>query len=188
MRKGIKLTTTKGFNGSSSWIALNAKIVHHLSTNIDNISPFHQGESPRSFDGQVISSRNAEYLPDRAALEQAAMTFFRDINSVIFILDQEKFYAWLDEVYSEQDVSTSILAIVYLVMALLGDETSSFEIARSYMNDVIEESSLNSVRAIMLMVRLTRFFSLYSPGCTALTFIRHYTARLETSAALPGSC
>jgi hypothetical protein len=152
MRNGIKLTTTKGFNGSSSWTALNAKIVHHLSTNIDNISPFHQGESPRSFDGQVISSRNAEYLPDRAALEQAAMTFFRDINSVIFILDQEKFYAWLDEVYSEQDVSTSILAIVYLVMALCGDETSSFEIARSYMNDVIEESSLNSVRAIMLMV------------------------------------
>ncbi|KFY72128.1 hypothetical protein V499_07699 [Pseudogymnoascus sp. VKM F-103] len=139
------------FNGSSSWTALNAKIVYHLSSNIDNISPFHQGESPRSFDGQVISSRNAEYLPDRAALEQAAMTFFRDINSVIFILDQEKFYAWLDEVYSEQDVSTSILAIVYLVMALCGDETSSFEIARSYMNNVIEESSLDSVRAIMLM-------------------------------------
>ncbi|OBT65060.1 hypothetical protein VE03_05240 [Pseudogymnoascus sp. 23342-1-I1] len=129
------------FNGSSSWIALNAKIVCHLSTNNNSLSPFNQG----------YSSRNAEYLPDRAALERAAVLFFRDINSVIFILDQEKFYVWLDDVYGEQDVSTSILVIVYLVMALCGDEASSFEIARSYINDVIEESSLNSVRAIMLM-------------------------------------
>lgn len=120
----------------------------------DGRSPFQQGESPRSFDGQVIPSRNAAYLPDRVALEHAAVAFFKDINSVIYILDQEKFQIWVDDVYSGREVCTSILVIVYLVMALCGDKSSSFETARSYMDDVIEESSIDSVRAIMLMVRL----------------------------------
>ncbi|CAI7640081.1 unnamed protein product [Penicillium glandicola] len=139
------------FSGSSSCTTLNAKIVSHMSKDTGGLSPFAENGSPPLFDGQVISYRNADYLPDRQALDQAAVKFFAEINSVIYILDQDRFYHWLDEVYGGKGLRASVLAILYLVMALCGDEEPSFHISRSYMDDVIEESSLESVRAIMLM-------------------------------------
>ncbi|KAJ5959573.1 uncharacterized protein N7479_006723 [Penicillium vulpinum] len=138
------------FSGSSSCTNLNAKIISHMSK--DNaLSPFEENEPPPLFDGQVISCRNADYLPNRKALDQAAMRFFAEINSVIYILDQDRFHHWLDDVYSGKGVRASVLVILYLVMALCGDEDPSFHIARSSMDDVIQESSLESVRALMLM-------------------------------------
>lgn len=146
-----------GFSGSSSCSNLNAKIISHMSKDVGGLSPFEENETPPLFDGQVISYRNADYLPDRKALDQAAMRFFAEINSVIYILDQDRFHLWIDDVYGGRGVRASVLVILYLVMALCGEEDPSFHIARSYMDDVIEESSLESVRAIMLMVRLTSF-------------------------------
>lgn len=128
-----------------------------MSKDTGGLSPFAENESPPLFDGQVISYRNANYLPDRKALDQAAVRFFAEINSVIYILDQDRFYHWFDDVYGGKEVRASVLVILYLVMALCGDEEPSFQISRSYIDDVIEESSLESVRAIMLMVRLMPF-------------------------------
>lgn len=125
-----------------------------MSKDTDGLSPFEENESPPLFDGQVISYRNADYLPNRKSLDQAAVKFFAEINSVIYILEQDRFHLWIDDVYSGKGVRASVLVIMYMVMALCGDENPSFGIARSYMDDVIEESSLESVRAIMLMVRL----------------------------------
>ncbi|KAF7529729.1 hypothetical protein PCG10_006059 [Penicillium crustosum] len=139
------------FSGSSSCTNLNAKIISHMSKDTDGLSPFEENESPPLFDGQVISYRNADYLPNRKSLDQAAVKFFAEINSVIYILEQDRFHLWIDDVYSGKGVRASVLVIMYMVMALCGDENPSFGIARSYMDDVIEESSLESVRAIMLM-------------------------------------
>ncbi|KAJ5513431.1 hypothetical protein N7463_002983 [Penicillium fimorum] len=139
------------FSGSSSCSNLNAKIILHMSKDSDGLSPFADSEPAPLFDGQVISYRNADYLPDRKALDQAAVRFFAEINSVIYILDQDRFHHWIDDIYGGKGVRASVLVILYLVMALCGDEDPSFHIARSYMDDVIEESSLESVRAIMLM-------------------------------------
>lgn len=141
-----------GFSGSSSCTTLNAKIISHLSKDTRGLSPFNDNATPLLFDGKVISYPNPDYLPNRKALDQAAVRFFSEINSVIYILDQDRFHLWLDDVYGGNGVRASVLVILYLVMALCGDEDPSFHIARSYMDDVIEESSLESVRAIMLMV------------------------------------
>lgn len=129
-------------------------MVSHLSKDASGLSPFEENEPPSLFDGQVTSYQNADYLPNRKALDQAAVKFFAEINSVIYILDQYRFHLWLDDVYGGKGVCASVLVILYLVMALCGDKDPSFDIARSYMDNVIEESSLESVRAIMLMVRL----------------------------------
>ncbi|OQE38902.1 hypothetical protein PENCOP_c007G00122 [Penicillium coprophilum] len=139
------------FSGSSSCTTLNAKIISHLSKDTRGLSPFKHNATPSLFDGQVISYRNADYLPNRKALDQAAVRFFSEINSVIYILDQDRFHLWVDDVYGGNGVRASVLVILYLVMALCGDEDPSFHMARCYMDDVIEESSLESVRAIMLM-------------------------------------
>lgn len=125
-----------------------------MSKDNGGLSPFQENEPAPLFDGQVIPCRNADYLPDRKALDQAAVTFFSEINSVIYILDQDRFHHWIDDIYGGRRVRASVLVILYLVMALCGDDPPSFHIARSYMDDVIEESSLESVRAIMLMVRM----------------------------------
>ncbi|KGO47904.1 Transcription factor, fungi [Penicillium expansum] len=122
-----------------------------MSKDVGGLSPFEENETPPLFDGQVISYRNADYLPDRKALDQAAMQFFAEINSVIYILDQDRFHLWIDDVYGGRGVRASVLVILYLVMALCGEEDPSFHIARPYIDDLIEESSLESVRAIMLM-------------------------------------
>ncbi|QKX54960.1 uncharacterized protein TRUGW13939_02050 [Talaromyces rugulosus] len=140
-----------GFNGPSSCTTLNAKMVSHFAKDTGGLSPFEESEPPSLFDGQVTSYQNPDYLPDRKALDQAAVKFFAEINSVIYIIDQDRFHLWLDDVYGGKGVCASVLVILYLVMALCGHKDPSFDIARSYMDNVIEESSLESVRAIMLM-------------------------------------
>lgn len=81
------------------------------------------------------------------------MCFFAEINNVIYVLKYEKFQTYLHIIYTPQATTTNaILAILYLITSLNGAEPELFRVACLHGNASMEEGSLESVQALMLMV------------------------------------
>lgn len=104
-------------------------------------------------DGDPPCGIPAIALPDRRTCEQCGVRFFNHINSVVYILSPESFFNAVETAYSGRDTPPSVQVTIQLVVALMNGSLESFELARMQMESVIEESSLESVQAMMLMVR-----------------------------------
>lgn len=104
-------------------------------------------------DGEPLFGVPPIALPDRRTCERCGVTFFNHINSVVYILTPEKFFNSVEAIYSGRDITPSAQATIHLIVALVDSCSESFEIARMQMESVMEEGSLESIQAIMLMVR-----------------------------------
>lgn len=104
-------------------------------------------------DGEPLCGVPAITLPDRRTCERCGVTFFSHINSVVYILSPETFFNAVETAYSGRDASPSVQATIHLIVALVNGSSENFELARMQMESVIEEGSLESVQAMMLMVR-----------------------------------
>lgn len=104
-------------------------------------------------DGRPVAGLPAIGLPDRKTCEQCGLTFLSSVNSVIYFFSPETLFNTLDMVYSGVNTPLSVQVIIHLIVALMNKSTENFEYARMQMESVIEEGSLASVQAIMLMVR-----------------------------------
>lgn len=105
------------------------------------------------FDGVPQSLVSPLNLPAQAMVSKAATAFFAEINNIIYVLSFERFQIDLEKVYSLRPATTNAkLAIIYLMVALKDPDPDSFSFATRYGNASIEEGTLESVQALMIMV------------------------------------
>lgn len=142
-----------GFDGASSYAVVQSKISSCIGNRFPKLAMLQQDQRVDLLDGRPLAGLPAIGLPDRKTCEQCGLTFLRSVNSVIYFFSPETFFNSLEMVYSGGNTPLSVQVIVHLVIALVNDSTESFEYARMQMESVIEEGSLASVQAIMLMVR-----------------------------------
>ncbi|KAL1604871.1 hypothetical protein SLS60_004411 [Paraconiothyrium brasiliense] len=152
-------TNTRRFDGGTSYSAFQSKISSALSSipsksSIQSKLTFlHQQTSLSSCDDAVpISPKVPVQLPDRRALEQASEVFFAEINCIIYVLNQDRFFSSFDRIYDLQGPhQASTLATVHLIIALAQGSSESFETACLQTDAIIEEGTQESVEAFMLM-------------------------------------
>jgi hypothetical protein len=92
-------------------------------------------------------------LPCRKECERRGITFLRQINNLAYIISPEKLFDAIDSVYTGRNQSPSVQAMVGLVVALVDDAPQHVMAAPVQMETVIEEGSIGSVQALILMVR-----------------------------------
>ena len=100
-----------------------------------------------------LSSGPLVGLPSRKVCERCCVTFLSQINSLVYIISPEKLFEAVDGVYSGRDHSLSVQAMIGLVVALVDDSPEHSLAAPVQMEAVIEQGSIESVQAIILMVR-----------------------------------
>lgn len=132
---------------------MQSKISSCIGDRFPKLAMLQQDQKIDLLDGRPMAGLPAIWLPDRKTCEQCGLTFLRSVNSVIYFFSPETFFNLLEMVYSGANTPLSVQVIIHLVVALVDDSTESFEYARMQMESVIEEGSLASVQAIMLMVR-----------------------------------
>ena len=81
------------------------------------------------------------------------MTFLNQINNIVYIVSPEKLLDAVDGVYSGRNQSLSVQTMISLVVALVDDSSQHTMVASIQMEAVIEQGSIESVQAIILMVR-----------------------------------
>lgn len=105
------------------------------------------------FDGVPQSLVSPLNLPVRAMVSKAATAFFAEINNIIYVLSFERFQIDLEKVYSLRPATTNAkLAVIYLMVALKDPDPDILSSATRYGNASIEEGTLESVQALMIMV------------------------------------
>ncbi|KAJ9644294.1 hypothetical protein H2204_001645 [Knufia peltigerae] len=104
------------------------------------------------FDGVPKSLVSPVNLPARAIVSQAATAFFAEINNIIYVLSYERFQIDLEKVYSFRPATTNAkLAIIHLMVSLIDPDADLFSFATRFGNASIEEGTLESVQALMIM-------------------------------------
>ncbi|KAK2605788.1 hypothetical protein N8I77_008602 [Diaporthe amygdali] len=144
-------TCQRRFDNASSCAVLNSRISSCIPDNFPRLSMLQRETTIDLSDGQPLWAIPAIALPPRKLSEQCGVTFFTQINSVLYILSPEKFFNSVEAAYSGRDTPTSTQAIIHLVVALANRSPENFETARMQMESVLEEGSLESVQAMMLM-------------------------------------
>lgn len=132
---------------------MQSKISSYIGDRFPKLAMLQQDQRHDLLDGRPLAGLPAIGLPDRKTCEKCGLTFLRSVNSVIYFFSPETFFNSLEMVYNGGSTPLSIQVIIHLVVALVNDSIESFEYARMQMESVIEEGSLASVQAIMLMVR-----------------------------------
>lgn len=111
-----------------------------------------------SLDGDTLSPIKmtpTDILP-RHLIEQAAVRFFAEVNSVIYVLSQREFSQLINNIYFSQEAErVSTWALVMLIYALGAKNKQAFERACFHLDGIIEEGSIESVKAILLIVILS---------------------------------
>ncbi|KAH6981589.1 hypothetical protein BKA56DRAFT_584162 [Ilyonectria sp. MPI-CAGE-AT-0026] len=144
-------TCQRRFDGASSYTVLQHKVSSCIAERFPRLALLQREHTLDLRDGEPLWSVPAIALPDKRTCEQCGVTFFSHINSVVFILSPEKFFNAVDMAYSGRDTTSSVQAIIHLIVALINGSSENFELARMQMEGVIEEGSLESVQALMLM-------------------------------------
>lgn len=142
-----------GFDDASSFAVVQSKIGSYIGDRFPKLARLQQDQRVDLLDGRPIAGLPAIGLPDKKTCEQCGLTFLSAVNSVIYFFSPETFFNTLEMVYSGINTPLSVQVIIHLIVALINKSTENFEYARMQMESVIEEGSLASVQAIMLMVR-----------------------------------
>ena len=92
-------------------------------------------------------------LPPRADFENASSKFFTKINCVNYILSYEEFYAYTVNAFEQKGrLSHSVFMILCLILSLDEKHEQYFSRACDHFRYALEEGSLASVEALMLLV------------------------------------
>ena len=94
-----------------------------------------------------------EPLPPRAQIEEAAINFFAEVNSIVYIMTFEGFQQCLESIYGPKgSCSNAAFGVVYTLASLFPGGDHAFSQASHYIRLAIEEGSIETVQALMLMV------------------------------------
>jgi len=92
-------------------------------------------------------------LPDRSEIGHAAKSFHAEWSGIAYILHDGQLSTCLDNIYTYQLPCTySTIVIIFLVLALGNHCEPYFEHARRHFDYALEEHTLETVQAFMLMV------------------------------------
>ena len=92
-------------------------------------------------------------FPSRADFEQASTRFFAEINAVNYILSYEVFHTYMFNVYTQKcPLSHAVFMILCLILVFDGNHEEYFSKACQHFDHTLEEGSLESVQALMLIV------------------------------------
>ena len=95
----------------------------------------------------------ADDLPPRADFEHAASLFFAEINCVTYILSYEEFHGYMVNAFEQKaPLSHSVLMLLCLILSLDEKHDQYFSRACKHFEHSLEEGSLASVEALMLLV------------------------------------
>lgn len=83
-----------------------------------------------------------------------AKKFFAEVNGIIYILQYERFYNNVGNIYARRLLVTNAgFAILYLIFSLSQEHENYFAEGCRYCNLALEESSMETIQALMLLVR-----------------------------------
>lgn len=92
-------------------------------------------------------------FPSQAEFDSAVSVYFAEINNVTYILDAERIETTVESVLLRRtNRSSTSLAIFHLIMALGATSSHHLREAVLLFHDILTESSLGSVQALMLLV------------------------------------
>lgn len=148
------LWTYTGFDNGSGFGAFFQRLQSHLLPLGAN--PHLRRECRRGFvDGRPIEAAIRRPLPDRSRVERAIMNFI-EVNCVVFVASYEALLGTVDRLYlPTAKVNHSNIATVLALVALTESADQVYHDACQYLEPVLAESTLESVQAIILLVRAT---------------------------------
>lgn len=145
-----------GFDGASSYNALRSKVSLRITNRFPQLALLQQDPTLDLCDGTPIPPPSLGLsvgLPCRKVCERCCVTFLNQINNIVYIVSPEKLLDAVDGVYSGRNQSLSVQTMISLVVALVDDSSQHTMVASIQMEAVIEQGSIESVQAIILMVR-----------------------------------
>ncbi len=144
-----------GFDGAASYSALRSKVSLCITDRFSQLALAQHGPTFDLRDGTAIppSLGLSVGLPSRNVCERCSVIFLSQSNSLTYIVSPEKLFDAIDSVYTARNQSPSIHALVVLIVALVNDSPQYDIVSPLQMDPVIEEGSIESVQALILMVR-----------------------------------
>ncbi|KAI1381234.1 fungal-specific transcription factor domain-containing protein [Hypoxylon crocopeplum] len=149
-------TNTPRLDNGSGWASFFRKVhSDHLFTSRSVAPPCSLSEYT---DGRPIAMIVPTDLPLRSQVDEAAVTFFSEVNNIVYILNFEQFEDTVEHIYDGQQSSNAGVASMLAVVALAEGSDDAFDRAYHYLDQTVAEGSLESVQAIMLysICRLNR--------------------------------
>ncbi|KAK5232936.1 hypothetical protein LTR47_006163 [Exophiala xenobiotica] len=144
------------YDSGTSWPAFFAKINATCRTEQSSLFP-----TPASALNDLDDLRSCKQqadlvaagdLPPRAEFEHASSKFFSEINCVNYILSYEKYHAYTLNAFQPQArLSPSVFMLLCLILSLEEKHEQYLIKACEHFEHVLEEGSLASVEALMLM-------------------------------------
>ena len=145
-----------GFHNGFSYTAFYHKISSNLASKHNQLFR----KLPRFTDhvwsdGYRMQSIRPQNLPPKETVLDTARKFFVEINTAVYILNQDRFRRLLESIYVHKMQSDNAsLALIYLMLSLWPLDSQYFSDGTNFCNAAIEESSIESVQALMLMVSI----------------------------------
>ncbi|USP79375.1 hypothetical protein yc1106_06649 [Curvularia clavata] len=144
-------TLQQRFDGASSFSVLKSRVCSQIPDKFWRLVLLQRENNVDLRDGQPIPAVPVTALPPRRLCEQCGVAFLSQINSVVYILSPEQFFNALETAYRDESTTASTQVIIHLIVALMSNSSDSFQRARLQMETVLEEGSLHSIQAMMLM-------------------------------------
>ncbi|KAK3897407.1 fungal-specific transcription factor domain-containing protein [Staphylotrichum tortipilum] len=141
------------FDGAASYSALRSKVSSFITDRFPQLAVLQQDPTLDLGDDWPIptSLGLSVGLPPRNVCERSSATFLSQINSLTYIVSPEKLFDFIDSVYTGRNQNPSVHAMVSLVVDLVNDSPPHTMVAQVQMETLIEEGSVESVQALILM-------------------------------------
>ena len=141
-----------GFHNGSCYGTFYAKIVKNLAFTHARLLRGQPSVNSHIIDGNTIGVAYPHNLPARQQIEIAATRFFAEVNNIAYVLKYEQVQSTLENIYCGLPSTRSSLAIVYLILSCGPDSDHFYTEGCRYSTAALEEGTLESVQALMLMV------------------------------------
>ncbi|KAK1474763.1 hypothetical protein CCUS01_05388 [Colletotrichum cuscutae] len=144
-------TRQRRFNGASSYAVLQSKVSLCITRSFPRLAALQPSGTFDLREGEPLSNKQDAALPDRKTCERCSVVFLRFVNCVFYVLGPEKLFDAIVRAHGYAEVSVSTQAMIQLIVALIDDDPHHFELASKKMESVIEEGSVESIQAIIVM-------------------------------------
>ena len=141
-----------GYDSGTSWTAFFSKIHATVGPQYDGLlrnPPFKFDEDGA---GKQVEMVLADHLPPRTDFEQASSKFFAEVNCVTYILSYERFNTHMIRALDQKNrLSHSVFMLLCLILSFDERYEQYFSKASEHVEHVLEEGTLASVEALMLI-------------------------------------
>lgn len=170
--------TKPGYDSGTSWIAFFTKIRAASGSRSGGLfrnPPAVISEVSRPGQPELVDPAG---LPPRVDFEKASLRFFAEINCVNFIISYGKFHSFTINAFDhKRPVSHAVFMLFCLIVSFDERYEEYFAKACEHFDSALEEASIESVEALMLMVIYTL---LVPKDPTLMMFCRPYVDSTKT--------